>query len=251
MKWNNSFISKVLTTITSIIIFSSIIYSQGVLDKKPTNLKVLPDTTSSQQVRQMMQMFTSALDVHCSYCHEDPKGGNFGSVDFASDAKDTKKVARVMMKMVQEINNNFIAEASQIDKLNGPVSCVTCHHGMAHIETLSEVLFKTYNRKGIDSTFSKYDQLKNKYYGGFTFNFKSESLNELGSNIMETKNYDDAIKILDFNAKMYPNSGETFSELGEAYLAKGDKAQARENFEKTLKLNPWNRRIQATLKKLE
>lgn len=251
MNVNKTFLGFLMIPLSVIMILTSTVYGQSAWDKKPTNLKVLPETTSPQQLRQIMQTFTSALNVHCSYCHEEPKSGDFNSVDFASDAKDTKKVARVMMKMVNTINDKFIAEASQIDKLNGPVGCVTCHHGMAHIQSLSEALFKTYNNGGLDSTFTKYNELKKRYYGGFTYNFKEESLNELAGKLIAAKNYDDAITILNFNSNMYPESAEIFSELGDAYFSKGDKATAKLNYEKALSINPRDRRVIGKLKNIE
>ena len=251
MKWNKLYKNNILILITALFVLPALNYGQGIWDKKPENLKVLPDTTSPNQLRQVMHMFTTALDVHCNYCHDDSKGKDFNSIDFPSDAKDTKKVARVMMQMVQKINDDFISRANQIEQLQGPVTCVTCHHGIAHIQSLSEILLQTYNNKGIDSTFNKYNELKKKYYGGFTFDFRDNSLNDLGNEILNSKNYNDAIKIFEFNANMFPNSWQAYDGLGECYLAIGDKTKAKENFKKSLSINSFNRRAQEALRRLE
>ena len=234
-----------------IILLSNNLFAQGVWNRKPSNLKVLPDTVDTQKLRVMMMGFTSALGVRCEYCHDDSKGSEFNDIDFPSDAKKTKDVARVMMKMVQTINGDFLKQANQIDKLDAGVTCVTCHHGNAHVQSLSDVLLGVYNKSGIDSTFSEYNKLKQRFYGGFTYDFRENSLVEVGFNILQSKKYDDAIKILEFNSTMYPDSWRNLETLGEAYLGKDDKAKAKECFEKSLAINPRNRRLQQTLDKLK
>ena len=234
-----------------IISLSYNLKAQGVWNRKPSNLKVLPDTVDTQKLRGMMMNFTQALGVRCEYCHDDSKGGGFNEMDFPSDAKKTKQIARVMMKMVQTINTGFLQQANQIDKLEATVSCVTCHHGSAKVQSLSDVLLKTYNESGIDSTFSVYNKLKQMYYGGFTYDFRENSLTEVGFKMMESKNYDDAIKILEFNNSMYPDSWRNLEGLGEAYMGKNDNETAKEYFKKSLAINPRNRRIQQILNRLQ
>ena len=64
----------------------------------PQNLKVL----QPQDVRAAMGAFTQALGVQCNYCHV--AEGQGGRNDFAADDKQTKKTARVMMRMVTHVN---------------------------------------------------------------------------------------------------------------------------------------------------
>ncbi len=83
--------------VCSIIVSTS--FAQFNWNKKPMNLKVLPDTTSGQTVRHIMMGFTQALGVRCTFCHDDSKGKEFSDIDFPSDAKPEKETAREMMKM--------------------------------------------------------------------------------------------------------------------------------------------------------
>jgi hypothetical protein len=100
----------------------------------PTNLQVLPKEFTRQQVVQVMQQFTMGLGVTCNYCHVEMAGAQPGAngqipLDAASDDKQAKKTARVMMKMVGDINNTL---GSQIGKPASDVvkvQCVTCHRG--------------------------------------------------------------------------------------------------------------------------
>ena len=102
----------------------------------PTNLQVLPKDWTRQQVVQVMQQFTMGLGVGCNYCHAEQAGAQPGAngqvpLDAASDEKQQKKTARVMMKMVADVNNTL---GSQIGKPASDVvkvQCATCHRGAA------------------------------------------------------------------------------------------------------------------------
>lgn len=96
----------------------------------PTNLKVLPKDLTGQQVHELMEGWEAALGAHCSTCHAtDPK--NIGPngrprLNFADDSKPEKSTARLMYKMVEDINKNYV---SMIDSSGAPVTCGTCHRG--------------------------------------------------------------------------------------------------------------------------
>jgi hypothetical protein len=102
----------------------------------PTNLQVLPKDTPGQQVIQTMQAFTMGLGVQCNYCHAPQANAQPGAngqipMDFASDEKQTKKTARVMMKMVGDINAKLGSELGKPASDVVQVQCVTCHRGSA------------------------------------------------------------------------------------------------------------------------
>lgn len=96
----------------------------------PTNLKVLPKTLTGEQVHEIMEGWEAALGTHCSTCHTaDPK--NIGPngrprLNFADDSKPEKSTARLMYKMVEDINGNYI---SMVDNSGAAVTCGTCHRG--------------------------------------------------------------------------------------------------------------------------
>ena len=68
------------------------------------NLQVLPDSISGEALTQMMRGFGTALGVKCGHCHVRGEGG----MDFASDAKPHKQIAREMIRMVVEINGETL-----------------------------------------------------------------------------------------------------------------------------------------------
>ena len=100
----------------------------------PTNLQVLPKEFTRQQVVQVMQQFTMGLGVMCNYCHVEmagapPNANGQIPLDAASDDKEAKKTARVMMKMVGDINNTFGSQLGKAAADVVKVQCITCHRG--------------------------------------------------------------------------------------------------------------------------
>lgn len=77
------------------------------------NLKLLKDMPASQFI-DTMQYFTAALGVHCDQCHV--RG------QFDSDEKKDKNMARTMITMVHDLNQNVFQGHQE-------VQCYTCHRG--------------------------------------------------------------------------------------------------------------------------
>ena len=88
------------------------------------NLQVLPEDTSRMDLINTMKDFTFALGTRCWYCH-DGEGDDLSTFNFASDVKPAKATARTMLKMVHEINTNYISKLAEDRK----VTCYTCHRG--------------------------------------------------------------------------------------------------------------------------
>lgn len=94
----------------------------------PTNLKVLPKDTTGPQVVTIMRNIEGELGVECTYCHAKDPATN--RPNFASDANPMKDRARVMMKMTSTINTEYLTQLTD-PKPENPVTCGTCHRGMA------------------------------------------------------------------------------------------------------------------------
>lgn len=96
----------------------------------PTNLKVLPKTMTGEQVHDLMHKWEASLGAECSTCHAaDPKNiGPNGKprLNYADDSKPEKNTARLMFKMVEDINSNYV---SKVENSGVGVSCGTCHRG--------------------------------------------------------------------------------------------------------------------------
>ena len=69
------------------------------------NLKVLPRDLTCDQLLAIMRTFTRSLGVKCNTCHVVTATEPKEELDFASDAKNEKRVARVMIQMTRQIND--------------------------------------------------------------------------------------------------------------------------------------------------
>ena len=90
------------------------------------NLQVLPQNIPRAELIEIMKSFTRALGVRCQYCHVQTATAPDEQFDFASDAKREKANARVMMRMTQKINADYIPKVAEAHTV---VTCWTCHRG--------------------------------------------------------------------------------------------------------------------------
>jgi len=83
------------------------------------------------------------------------------------------------------------------------------------------------------------------------FYFEEREFNELGHRLMGAGKVTDAIEIFKLNVELYPESAHVYDSLAEAYMKKGDKDLAIQNYNKSLKRNPDNSNAREMLKRLE
>jgi hypothetical protein len=98
------------------------------------NLQVLPKDISSKELQHIMvDEFQDGLGVGCGFCHAQKKGSLL--LDYASDEKPEKEIARNMMRMTMEINNKYFeVEKPVIGNDLLVVTCTSCHKGTPHPE---------------------------------------------------------------------------------------------------------------------
>jgi Photosynthetic reaction centre cytochrome C subunit len=95
----------------------------------PQNLQILPKDISRADMLATMRGFTAGLGVQCNYCHV--QEGRGGRNDMASDEKQPKKTARVMMQMMAHVNETLAAGIGKPAADITQVECATCHRGEA------------------------------------------------------------------------------------------------------------------------
>ena len=66
--------------------------------------------------------------------------------------------------------------------------------------------------------------------------------NSIGYKLLREKEYEKAIDVFKMNVALYPESGNVYDSLADAYLEQGDSLQAFNNFKKTLEYNNANRK---------
>ena len=102
-------------------------------DKPKRNLKVLPKDISHDDLEKVMDSWKAALGVKCGFCHAPSKDSTSHRLDFASDDKPEKNIARHMYRMSAKINKKYFS-FNKDDKGEAvpAISCITCHRGSPH-----------------------------------------------------------------------------------------------------------------------
>lgn len=98
------------------------------------NLKVLPKNISKDKLHDVMEEWEHSLGVHCNFCHA--RNEETKKMDWASDAKPEKEMAREMFRMTVKINQKYFhakKDSLGMVMMTG-VNCNTCHNGNAHPE---------------------------------------------------------------------------------------------------------------------
>ena len=98
------------------------------------NLKVLPKNITDKQLDNVMDEWAHSLGVHCSFCHVRDEAAK--KMDFASDAKPEKEMARSMFKMMNKINQKYFEAKKDSTGMmaKSGINCYSCHRGDSHPE---------------------------------------------------------------------------------------------------------------------
>jgi Photosynthetic reaction centre cytochrome C subunit len=137
---NRQIVSFGVLALCILLLLPLVVSAQGEKKGAPApleNIQVLPKTMDRAQVVMVMQNINKALGVQCNYCHVERAGAQPNEktgqlpIDPPKDDKDTKKKARVMMKMVGQINMTLAAEMGKPADQLTRVACATCHRGSA------------------------------------------------------------------------------------------------------------------------
>lgn len=171
-----------------------------------TNLKVLPRDITPDSLVAMMGGFTRALGVRCTYCHVGEENRPLGTYDFEKDDKPTKRKARAMLRMVDDINTRALAQLESRVTPAAQVTCETCHHGAEVPRRLQEVLQEAHRTGGLDSTIARYRALRDRYYGRAVYDFGSVPLADVATELQEHDRLADAVALNALNVEMNPES---------------------------------------------
>jgi 3-oxoadipate enol-lactonase len=98
--------------------------------------------------------------------------------------------------------------------------------------------FNILNSQGVDSAVQYFH--KKRETEADIILFEEGEMNLLGYRYLQNGKIKEAIELFKLNTIAFPNSGNAFDSLGEAYLLDGQKDLAIKNYEKSLELNPQN-----------
>ncbi|HEY7727745.1 MAG TPA: c-type cytochrome [Candidatus Eisenbacteria bacterium] len=243
-------LSLVPAALACLALSSGVRPASAQLPEKFTNLKILPRNISRDRLLGTMQEFSGALGVRCHFCHADADTTKSRGLDYASDAREEKRIARAMMKMAGEINGKLLPRA----RIESPVTvgCVTCHHGVQRPETLADVLKRTAAKEGLPAAEQQYRDLRAKYYGSGAYDFRPGSLTAVAEWLAgERKDLDGALAVAAMSVEMDPDAAEGYVTLGRVQALRGEKGAAVASFHHALALEPNNRSARELLKSVE
>ena len=171
------------------------------------NLHVLPEDIPRSELNRVMLENLQGLGLPrrenrgCLFCHVGDMDVPRGDWDYASDDKLTKRKARTMMAMVQEIN-------SRLEDLEGrvapdlQVTCYTCHAGRTDPRPLPDILMASYQAGGVDSLVTRYRTLRERFFGGDAYDFRFNLLPSIAGTVIREGSFD-ALAISSLNEEVF------------------------------------------------
>jgi photosynthetic reaction center cytochrome c subunit len=85
------------------------------------NIQVLKGMPAARLLGVMKIAYADSLGVDCTYCH-DP-------MHWELDDKEHKKIAREMILMTRNLNDNVLPQIQGLENKEPHVNCTTCHRG--------------------------------------------------------------------------------------------------------------------------
>lgn len=209
------------------------------------NVQVFAKNTPRREVLNTMRGFTQALGVRCEFCHV-PRPGGGDELDFPKDTRQTKLIARQMMRMVAEINR-------RLDTLPGRtpgdpvVTCRTCHRGTEEPVPIQNIIATADSEAGLDSAVRAFKSLRDQYFGRDAYDFGESSLVQAAFRLAQNGKVDDALALLTLNETYYPASAMTAANRGNLLVMKGDTNAAATAYRLALQRDSTNREARRAL----
>jgi tetratricopeptide (TPR) repeat protein len=239
----------VRTITLSAFLFSAAIASAGTFDDAK-NLQALPEETSANELRAMMRAISMGTGNRCSGCHVGEVEADLSTYDFSLDDKENKKKARKMIKMTQEINAALAIAFPDAKEPLVSVTCATCHRGQSKPEMIENVLMQSLEEDGLANSISKYRELRERYYGGYTFDFSERMLMRMAETLGARELLDAAMAYVNLNLEYFPDSSRNYVIRAQVFAEQGNIAAARLDYAKALQIEPESRWIKEQLDKL-
>ena len=187
-----------------------------------------------------MREIAAALGTECGHCHVWTAAGAPGN-DFPADVKPEKTKARVMLRMVMDINKTISTEFAKLGKPATEVvkvECVTCHRGQMIPKRLVDIVADTASQSNAVAAVAKYRDLRREFYGSQSYDFTDTTLFDAATRAIAANKFDDAILYAQTNLEFNPKSARSHQVMSQAYQRKSDRATAIAEMEKAVALDP-------------
>lgn len=97
-------------------------------------------------------------------------------------------------------------------------------------------ILPVFANNGVASGLEKYKELKTDE----SYALNEGEMNQAGYNLLQNGKIKEAIEVFKINVAEFPDSWNTYDSLGEAFMIDGQKNRAIENYERSIKMNPYN-----------
>jgi len=197
-----------------------------------TNLQALPEDIPRAQLVGLMRSFTFATGLRCSSCHVGEEGQPLEGYDFASDEKVSKRKAREMIRMVQAINDTYLASVP--DRAGVRVRCVTCHHGVSRPEDIETIVNRVADEDGVPAAIERYRALREEYYGSAAYDFRERPIVNAAGVRARGGDVDGAVALLEMITGLEDETWASWLTLGQLHEQGGDRRAAIDAYERSL-----------------
>lgn len=213
-----------------------------------TNLQVLPEDISRGELVGLMRSFAFATGLRCSSCHVGEEGEALESYDFASDERASKRKAREMIRMVQAINDTYLAAVP--DRVGLRVGCVTCHHGVRRPEDIEAIVTRTAEEDGVAAAIVRYAELRDEYYGSAAYDFRERPIVNAAGTRARAGDVEGAVALLEMITRLEDQTWASWFTLGQLHEQQGNVSAAIDAYERSLAQRPENPVARARLEAL-
>lgn len=111
------------------------------------------------------------------------------------------------------------------------------------------IIERTIRQAGIVNAKEKFNQMKS---DTLHFAFNEEDLDDLGYTLLAGKSINEAVAVFEMGADLFPESGNSYSSLADAYLFAGEKVKAEANYKLALTKGAYGaKRINYRLENLD